>query len=1183
MLCAERVDAASATWNGTTDGVWATTTNWSATPVPGTTDTATFDNAGNSNTTISLGTGVTIRNITFTSNAAAAYTIGSGAVGSQTLNFEAAGTISVASTVTNPQTFNSAISLPTIAGGTYTISNNSASNLTFAGTIASGTGGTAAAKTLAVNGTGNVFFNSINRGGATSLTLNKTAAGTITLGGSADNGSLAVTTNGGLVILNKASTSAIHAINASSTVTSGTLRLSGTGGDQIVNSATMTVNGGVFDLNGLSETINGLAGTGGTIYNTVNASTSTLTVGSSNANTSYAGIIADNNGGGATGKLAFTKIGTGTQTLTGVNTYTGGTTVSAGLLSIGAASNLGADVAGNNIIVNAGGNLTIAAAANFGSNQTLTINSSATALGGYGLGFIPATQAAIPAFTNTRTGTTTGGVFGVNVAAFNTALDMSTLGTGGMLLGSQTAGTYTAATLGVDGTTYRLGGGGGTLTLANAVLIGVNDVIVGDTRTNGGGTVVLGADNVYTGTTTVNAGILQIGNGGTVGAWGSGALTVNAGGTLAYNRTDTLNLPSTTVINGGLTLATGTVAATNNTQLAAAGLLTFGNSNGAATTASLDLNSFSATFSSGLVRTNNSTANTVTIGAGQALTINGAGGFTMGYDAGTGSGATLSRLTVSGLGSMSINNASATINIGTNQAAVNASYFNDSTLDVSGLASFSTNVATFNIGVGGTTQGPGTVLLSNTTNSIITTTLTVGNTGTNNGQGTGLLVFGTGTNTIQADTINIGLGKGSGPGVVRFASQTAGSPGTVAITNKAGSGRATIAVGFGNGVGTAGGAVGTLDLRGHSASVMASTVTVGNANGTSNVSGVTGTLSFDTGTFDVNTLNIAPKSAASTGIATGTVNIGGGNFIVNTAFTLGSQASAGSSVATLNLTGGTLNSNADILKGPGTTTATFTLDGGTLELNNKTLGSSVLIDTLNLRSGTMQNVAQINNGAAITKTTAGMLVLAGNNAYTGATNVAAGTLRVNGKIASAVNVIAGTLDGTGNGTTTGLIAAAVLIGDGTGTADSILAPGNSIGTLTATGALTFNTDGAFNVEIDTTSGLADKMVANGVTIGAGVNINFAELNPGVLGAGSFTLIDNTSASLFSAPFANLAEGGTVTLGANSFTATYLGGVGGNDLVLNVVAIPEPSTIVLGGIALLGLAAYRRRRQSLQTV
>ena len=87
--------AANATWNGTTSTSWATVGNWSASPVPGLTDTATFNNPGNGNKLISLGTGVQINNIIFDTANATAYTIGAGAVGSQTLTMNGTGVFNV--------------------------------------------------------------------------------------------------------------------------------------------------------------------------------------------------------------------------------------------------------------------------------------------------------------------------------------------------------------------------------------------------------------------------------------------------------------------------------------------------------------------------------------------------------------------------------------------------------------------------------------------------------------------------------------------------------------------------------------------------------------------------------------------------------------------------------------------------------------------------------------------------------------------------------------------------------------------------------------------------------------------------------------------------------------------------------------------------------------------------------
>ncbi len=91
-----------------------------------------------------------------------------------------------------------------------------------------------------------------------------------------------------------------------------------------------------LDLNGFSETINGLNSAGNgrpatrIIRNGV-VGTSVLTLGSNNANGSFLGNMVD---GSATAKLALTKIGGGTQTLTGTSGFTADTTVTGGTLAI---------------------------------------------------------------------------------------------------------------------------------------------------------------------------------------------------------------------------------------------------------------------------------------------------------------------------------------------------------------------------------------------------------------------------------------------------------------------------------------------------------------------------------------------------------------------------------------------------------------------------------------------------------------------------------------------------------------------------------------------------------------------------------------------------------------------------------------------------------------------------------
>lgn len=64
----------------------------------------------------------------------------------------------------------------------------------------------------------------------------------------------------------------------------------------------------------------------------------------------------------------------------------------------------------------------------------------------------------------------------------------------------------------------------------------------------GTGLLTLLGNSSHTGVTTVSAGQLEIGNGGTTGALGSGSITVNAGGILSWNRSDDITIANS--ING---------------------------------------------------------------------------------------------------------------------------------------------------------------------------------------------------------------------------------------------------------------------------------------------------------------------------------------------------------------------------------------------------------------------------------------------------------------------------------------------------------------------------------------------------------------------------------------------------------------------------------------------------------
>jgi fibronectin-binding autotransporter adhesin len=319
---------------------------------------------------------------------------------------------------------------------------------------------------------------------------------------------------------------------------------------QTTNSTATTISSG-----GGSLTITGAAGI-------VNSGNSTLTINSAlilsgtNTYTINSGSTITIGGGiSESGTASINKTGSSLLNLNAANSYSGGTTVAAGRLIVGASGTLGTNVNTNNITVSAGGQLGLLSASNVGSNQTISINSSSSALGGFGVGY----TGALPTI-NTSGTSTFGGVFGINytgtAGVTSLATLSSTLNTGGAsgqwFLGAQGTGTFNGTTLAPssDGI-YRLGGGGGTLTFNQTnVLTGANEVQIGSTSTGGGGVVILGAAQNFTGATTVNGGTLRLGNAGalgdvtthTTGVTVNGAAIFDLGGTSpTYNAPLVLN------------------------------------------------------------------------------------------------------------------------------------------------------------------------------------------------------------------------------------------------------------------------------------------------------------------------------------------------------------------------------------------------------------------------------------------------------------------------------------------------------------------------------------------------------------------------------------------------------------------------------------------------------------------
>ncbi len=290
--------------------------------MPGTGDTANFNGLGNGHTTIDLGSGVTIMNLLFNTGSAAAYTIGSGSVGSQTLTLNNAGGITLNSMVANNELFNAAIVLGTDSTAqSYTNFNNSAQTLTFASSIYGGPSagsGTAGTKTLVIGGSGNTVVSGSLLNGAssvpatTTIALTKLGAGTLTFNGTVDASTIGggagggaygtVTVNDGMLLIDFSNAGATSdLLNTFSPVSlgGGTLQING----NAVNASTqnftsgsgVTVNPG---LNVISAGPNG--GNMSDPLPTLNLGAFTQTVGSQ---TMFVGPAYDNNASGATANL----------------------------------------------------------------------------------------------------------------------------------------------------------------------------------------------------------------------------------------------------------------------------------------------------------------------------------------------------------------------------------------------------------------------------------------------------------------------------------------------------------------------------------------------------------------------------------------------------------------------------------------------------------------------------------------------------------------------------------------------------------------------------------------------------------------------------------------------------------------------------------------------------------------
>ncbi len=504
---------------------------------------------------------------------------------------------------------------------------------------------------LAVSGTG-----------TKTLTLDAPVSVNSTFGGVIANGN-------GTVVVSKtgAGTWTLTSPNSytgGTTISAGTLALSGSGALSASNVVNTSVSGAKFDISNISAGSTTVGSIVGVTGSEIALGGKNLSAGGDNTSTTYAGVISGTNG-------TLTKTGTGSLTLNGANTLTGGINLNSGTLILGNDAALGG--AGSVLTIAGGTTVNVTAARTTPNNNAQVWNGNWTFTGSNtwntGTGAVTLGAAAVQLTNSGANALTVGGAVG---GTSNLTLDAD--GAGGITLASvNNVGTITNAGSGAGTTTLTAVGGNVTALTQSSITSALTVTTLnvnsgGTTLTNTLGSRALTVTNQVTGTgnlvlnnnsamlvgITLSAGASNVGTITNSGTNATGTTTI--AGVIDTNVTGVTQNGAGTLILSGASTYTGPTNVNAGTLRAGASNTVFGSATGAGVTlanvagATLDLNNFSVSI--GSLSGGGATGGNVTLGSG-TLTAGGNNTSTTFSGVASGTGG----LTKAGSGTLTMTNA----------------------------------------------------------------------------------------------------------------------------------------------------------------------------------------------------------------------------------------------------------------------------------------------------------------------------------------------------------------------------------------------------------------------------------------------------------------------------------------------------------------------------------------------